>query len=210
MKIFFFDATLYSTSLALLSSLFDEKKFTTPKMASIVTFWNLFMVPSGIIWSKMNEKLMNKLKIGGLGMTKAFFSKKYLMFDVCFNQFGYQLIFVPSFYLYFKTLFPTPPLSPSLPSSSPSSSSSPSLSSSSPSSSSATPFSLISFSSSSPYSFVKDLFIMRFKLSALSSVMDIWLTKNEGRNVNKLLKSKNMVVRVIWHLYVINKVDKLV
>lgn len=202
MKIFFLDATLYSASLALLSSLFDEKNFTTPKMASIVAFWNLFMVPTGMIWSKINEKLIKKLKIGGAGMTKAFFSKKYLMFDVCLNHFAYQIIFVPSFYLYFKTLFPPPQLSSSLPSSS-------SISSSSPSSSGALP-SFLSFNSCSPYSFVKDLFILRCKLSAISSVMDVWLTKNEGKNVNKLLKSKNMVVRVIWHLYVINKVDRLV
>ena len=138
-------------------------------------------------------------------MTKAFFSKKYLMFDVCLNHFGYQIIFVPSFYLYFKTLFHSPRHSSSLPSSS-SLSSSPS----SAPSSSVTPSSFFSLNSCSPYSFVKDLFIMRCKLSAISSVMDIWLTKNEGRNLNKLLKSKNMVVRVIWHLYVINKVDRLV
>ena len=177
-------------------------------MASIVAFWNLFMVPTGMLWSKMNEKLMKKLKIGGVGMTKAFFSKKYLMFDVCLNHFGYQIIFVPSFCLYFKTLFPSPPVSSSLPSSSLSSSPSSSLS---PSSSSATLSSFFSFNSFSfPYSFLKDLFIVRCKLSAVSSVLDIWLTKNEGRNVNKLLKSKNMVVRVVWHLYIINKVDRLV
>lgn len=179
-----FNSTLYSSALSLFTYLKQENKWNFQKGISVVAFWNFFMLPSGLLWGKINDIGLNYLGIKKI-MRRSFLSKKYLFFDIFVNHFGFQLIFIPSYYYYFKYLFGEKENVKKK------------------------EIEIEKKNINSFSEFIKDGFIFRIKLTAIGSALDIWLSKGNSQNSVKAIKTKNLAIHLIWNLFVINKINEI-
>lgn len=177
----FLFGTIYSTGLAsyCYSVLPPEKQWGLKQSAALIGFWNIFMVPTGRLWNNLNEIIYKKMGFQSQVIRRAFFNKKFMLVDLLLNHAAYQIIFVSSFYGYFNYLFPN------------------NLS-----------FNIFVNENNKEKVFngaIVDIIWFRIKLSLFSSICDVWLSQKEDFKMMKMIKTKNLGIQIIWHLYILNK-----
>ena len=182
----FLVASIYSTGLSCYCfSMFPKEYFTYSfdKSLAIIGFWNIFMVPVGTLWSQVNEKVVKTLGYHTFQMRRAYTNKIYLMIDVLLNHVLYQIIFVGAFYNYLNWFFPNDKI-----------------------------FAYnrrknegINQTVANPLILLSDLTYARVKLTIISCICDIWITRKDDIKAMNVMRTKTLAINVVWHLYVIYK-----
>lgn len=177
----FLFGTIYSTGLASYCySVFPpEKQWGLKQSLALIGFWNIFMVPTGKLWNNINEIILKKLGFQSQMIRRAFVNKKYMLVDLFLNHTVYQIIFVSSLYGYFNYFFPNNMR-----------------------------FSIFVNENNKEKVFneaIGEIIWFRIKLSLFSSICDVWLSQKEDFKMMKMIKTKNLGVQIIWHLYILNK-----
>eukprot|EP01017_Pseudomicrothorax_dubius_P035946 TRINITY_DN5102_c0_g1_i3.p1 TRINITY_DN5102_c0_g1~~TRINITY_DN5102_c0_g1_i3.p1 ORF type:complete len:200 (-),score=18.84 TRINITY_DN5102_c0_g1_i3:383-982(-) len=102
-------AGIYSTCVATSYKIFVDNSFNLEFHGPrLVAFWLLFSCPTGIAWNKLHDKLKRRLFGPEIASNKLNFTylmnKKFMAFQVAFNHFGYQALFVPAFFFYLQNV----------------------------------------------------------------------------------------------------------
>ena len=173
-------ATCYSGGLSCFCfSAFPAKNWDVKKTCSVVGFWNIFVVPFGMVWTKVNEKVMRTAGFP-ITPTKMFLPKsKFLIIDVLLNHVLYQSVFVYSFYRFLNELFPNEKIFGSIQNK--------------------------ESNEQTSRNIVKDIIFFRAKLSFLSITCDFLISNQEHSRGLKTLKVKNLGINTLWHLYLFYK-----
>lgn len=183
----FLFATLYSSGLSFFCfAAFPPDKWSIQKSLSIIGFWNIFMVPFGVLWGNLNERILKKMGFNSVNMRRAFVNKRYLAFDVLMNHTIFQTVFVGGFFTFLNEFFPNEILFNDK------------KNKEKKAENDKNDDGIIR-------TFVKDIIITRVKLSLISCVCDIWFSKQEDFRMMKLIKGKNLGIQTIWHLFLIHK-----
>ena len=178
----FLFGTFYSTGLSCFCfSTFPPNTWDIKQSVAIVGFWNIFMVPFGMLWNQVNNKLLKASGIKIALTNQIFINKKYMMLDLLFNHIVYQSIFVFSFYRYLHEFFPNYKIFASNEEKNKEK------------------------NMEQSNNIVKEIVIFRAKLSLFSIIFDLWIpTQGQTRGI-KMMKVKNLGVQTFWHLYLFHK-----
>ncbi len=99
--------TVYSSLVGCSYKLFVDNDWDLKHLPKLVLFWAGFVVPSGVIWSRVNFQVFKMLGVKReIVWNLATFNKKALATDFVLNQILYQSIFVAAFYEYCKFTMP--------------------------------------------------------------------------------------------------------
>lgn len=177
----FFFGTIYSGGLSsyCFSTFPPETQWGIKQSAAIIGFWNIFMVPVGNIWNKVNEKILKKIGLNPVLIKKGYINKSSMMIDFLMNHLLFQAFFVGTFYTYLNYCFPNPSISWLM--------------------------SKEDCKKDEKARFWVNIVNFRIKISVFSAVCDLWFAKLDDVKTMKLMKAKNFGLQMVWHLYIIHK-----